>query len=232
MDNASRFINAFAMIETECRRIVGDGRYTKFYMLLEQAAKINSTIRQYQIDLQEYADLRNAIVHERTEEGTVIAQPVDWVVERIEKIARLLSSPALLKDHFLKPVKTCRPEDSVLDAYQLMKTLGTSKLPIYTEGRFFGLLTLEMIAEWAVFRQAEDEVPSVQTIFKPQVKTEKVLFLSKEATVETALEMFEETMRRGVHLLAIIISAEGERNQKPEGILTIADLQKMISYID
>ncbi len=232
MDNASRFLDAFAIIEKECRNIVNEGRYTKFYLLLQQAAKMNSIVRRYEVELQEYADLRNAIVHQRTGEGEIIAQPVDWVVEKIERIADLLACPPQLKDHFLKPVRICRPSDRVKEVYCRMKELGTSKMPIYEYHEFVGLLTLEMIADWAVLKQAKIPDPVVEEIFKPQYRKEKVLFISRDATVVEALELFEEAMRRGITLLAVIISASGKKNERAEGILTIADLPALMKLAD
>lgn len=232
MDNANRFLDAFALIEKECRQLVGDSRYTKFYLLVQQAAKLNSTIRKHEIDLQEYADLRNAIVHQRTDRGEVIAQPVDWVVEEIERIAQILTQPARLKECFIKPVKTCHPDQRVIDVYRKMMELETSKLPIYQDNEFVGLLTLEMIASWAVLNQKGMPNPTVKEIFKPQYKKEKVFFLSKEATVQEALDLFEKGMRKGVNILAILISAQGRKDEKAEGILTAADLPRLMELAD
>ena len=88
MDNAQRFLNAFVRIEKQLKQLAGVTKYTRFYQLVNQVAKTNSTVRKNELELQEYADLRNAIVHQRSGEGRVIAIPVDEVVDNIEELAR------------------------------------------------------------------------------------------------------------------------------------------------
>ena len=73
MDNAQRFLNAFAMIEKQLKQITGVTRYSRFYQLLNQASRSSGLVRKYEMELQEYADLRNAIVHQRSDEGHIIA---------------------------------------------------------------------------------------------------------------------------------------------------------------
>ena len=232
MDNAMRFLDAFACIEKECRIITKEIRYTKFYILLQEAAKLNSIVRKYEMELNEFADLRNAIVHQRTDKGEVIAQPVDWVVAEIEKIASLLSQPVTLKDCITKAVKTCHPDNLVVDIYKKMEELATSKLPIYEDSQFFGLLTLEMVAHWAVLEKEKKPDATVRDIYRPQYKTEKVLFVSQDTPVAEVIEIFEDGMNRGVRILAILITAKGTKDEKALGILTQADLPLLLDALD
>lgn len=230
MENVNRFLDAFSIIEQCCKEITKEDRYTKFYILIQKAAAMNSVVRTYQQEIEEYADLRNAIIHQRTKKGEVIAIPVDEAVEEIEKIARMLSNPPLLKDYFLKEVKDCSKEDDIDDVYKAMKKLSTGKFPITKDGRFEGLLTLEMILEWAMLHR-ENQSGKVKEAFKPQ-KNEKVVFMAKNATVLEALDCFEATMKKGFTLLAILITENGRKDEKLEGILTVADYPKCIQLVD
>ena len=45
MDNAQRFLSTFAQIEKQLKLITGNSRYTKFYLMLEEAARRNRGIR-------------------------------------------------------------------------------------------------------------------------------------------------------------------------------------------
>ena len=232
MDNATRFLNAFSIIEQRCREITNEDRTAKFYLVLRNAAKVNEIIRRYQIDLQDYSELRNALVHDRSDSGEVIAQPIDEVTNHIEKIAAMLNKPESLKNHFLKSVKTCGTSDRVIEVYARMKQLGTSKMPIYDQNEFKGLLTLEMIADWSVLNRKNMPDPTVDEVFNPQFKSEKVYFMKKDASILEALELFEKAMYQGVNLLAIMITETGKRNEKLLGIVTVADLPKIINLIN
>ncbi|MFQ8581941.1 MAG: hypothetical protein ACLSA6_05045 [Holdemania massiliensis] len=126
MDNAQRFLNAFAMIEKQLKQISGVTRYSRFYQLLNQASRTSKLVRKYEMELQEYADLRNAIVHQRSDEGHIIAIPIDEVVEEIEELARKICEPPKISAHFLKPVKICDPQTEIREAVKIMETMGSS----------------------------------------------------------------------------------------------------------
>ena len=223
MDNAQRFLNAFAMIEKQLKQISG---VTRFYQLLNQASRTSKLVRKYEMELQEYADLRNAIVHQRSDEGHIIAIPIDEVVEEIEELARKICEPPKISAHFLKPVKICDPQTEIREAVKIMETMGSSKLPVYAQGGFHALLTMEMIARWTL-HQSRAEKPLTGCVsdclyFKD--KKERVLFLPRTADVTEAQDLFEESLHRGVSISAILITESGNAHQKPIGIITVADL--------
>ncbi len=232
MDNAERFLNAFALIEKECYRIINDAGYKRFYQLINEAAKYSNVVRKYEMVLQQYGDLRNAIVHQRTDDGEVIAIPVDWAVEDIERIAKMLSAPPLVSAYFLKKVHFCESNDKLDVAYNKMKTLDTSKIPISKQGKFLGVLTLEMIID-AIMNNKENYLKlNVEAVYKPNYKVEKVYFIDKNSTLLDVCEIFENALHKGATIIAILITATGSKEEKIEGIITVADLPEIINLIN
>lgn len=73
MLNSDRFLNAFSSIEQQLRKITRRGKETRFYQLVDEASASTPAVASYKDDLKEFADLRNAIVHERGD-GRVIAR--------------------------------------------------------------------------------------------------------------------------------------------------------------
>ena len=209
MDNAQRFLNAFAMIEKQLKQITGVTRYSRFYQLLNQASRSSGLVRKYEMELQEYADL-----------------PIDEVVADIEELARKICEPPKVSAHFLKPVKICDPQTEIREAVDIMETMGSSKLPVYAQGGFHALLTMEMIARWTLHQSRTNQplsgVVSDCLYFKD--KKERVLFLSRTADVTEAQDLFEASLHRGVSISAILITESGSAHQKPIGIITVADL--------
>ena len=57
-------------------------------------------------------------------------------------------------------------------------------------------------------------------------------YIKKDASVIEVLELFEKAMHQGVNLLALMITESGKRNEKPLGIITVADLPKIINLIN
>ena len=92
INNALRFLNAYASIERSLNRLQCRSDYMPFKKLVRVAAKHNRIVARNEESLVEYADLRNAIVHQRGRHEEVIAEPLDSVVADIERIAELLDS--------------------------------------------------------------------------------------------------------------------------------------------
>lgn len=74
MLNSERFLNAFNSIEHSLRKLAKKEKGTRFYKLVNIASEHYQIVQHFSNDLKEFADLRNAIVHERTD-GHVIAEP-------------------------------------------------------------------------------------------------------------------------------------------------------------
>jgi hypothetical protein len=95
MKNSENFLHTFNKIEHWLRKATNAKKSDSFYLLVERAKKRSPAVKQYEIDLKEFADLRNAIVHERTN-GHLIAEPHEETVNQLEKIATRLTAPPLV----------------------------------------------------------------------------------------------------------------------------------------
>src|SRR3954471_19634454 len=89
---SERFEVAYNQVHDALREIVqiNDER---FVVLVKIGAKKYQIIETFKKDLEQYARLRNAIVHEKMEVGFYIAEPNAKVVNHIEKIANQLNRP-------------------------------------------------------------------------------------------------------------------------------------------
>ena len=227
MDNASKFLEAFVSIEQSMRDILKPSRNMKFYQLVNLCSKSNPIIRSKQMDLMEYADLRNAIVHQRGNQQEIIAQPVDSVVNDIMGIAQALKKDEQIGMHLHKKVVVCHPNDLILDTYYLMQKLGTSKLPIYDEDKFIGLITYKEIANWAINQ------PSLQYISEiiEECADDRVIFMDRKRDISKIILEFENSLKKGIYVLVVIITETGMKDQKPLGIFTVYDLPELMSYL-
>ncbi|MEA4873967.1 CBS domain-containing protein [Anaerorhabdus sp.] len=231
MDNAQRFLSTFAQIEKQLKLITGNSRYTKFYLMLEEAARRNKIVSRYEIELQEYSELRNAIVHQRDGEGKVIAQPTDETVETIEHIAELLCNHNPVSKFFLKHVITCQLEDKILDVQKIMNDYDFSKMPVYDKNNIVGIVTIEAIAKWACNElKNKTELTQVKDIVDDVNENEKIYFLSKNESAYDVIKIYTDSMKKGNKVLAILITEDGIKTQKPIGIVTLKDLPRILEY--
>lgn len=234
MDNAQRFLSAFVKIEKQLKVMSNTVGYVKFYHMLDEAGRKNGIIKTYSVDLQEYADLRNAIVHQRTDGGEVIAQPNIEVVEKIEMIANLICTPPLLEKYFLKTVKIFYQEDSLLDIMEYLDQNEHSKVPIYNASGFHCLLSSDAILKWAIpylTKGTFDIKESAMEVTNRFNNKENCLFLDRGQNVQKVMDIFEASLRKGDNLAAILISEHGIKSEKPIGIITHEDLPKIVELL-
>jgi hypothetical protein len=142
---ADRFLAAFNQVEQLLRDRISADRHLRFYELVDRAARSDATVAAFAIDLKEFADLRNAIVHERGS-GKPIANPYPETVAAIEATCELIRTPPRVSDVIrVDRVETCEPRTLVLDAASVMRTGDFSQLPVIIDGKVAALLTAETV---------------------------------------------------------------------------------------
>lgn len=232
--NSERFLSAFIKIETKLKEIVGNDSHKAFYQLVDRAAVKNPAIDKYRSVLKEYAELRNAIVHKRIEDEA-IAEPHIKVVEDLEFISNMLTTPPTLEEEFLQKVVKCSSYDKVSLAIRKMVKNDFSKIPVYDGKRFMGLLTTDSIARWIAYNlESGIEVAQdadVETILEFSKQKETYTFIAKNSTVFEAISVFEQWYKKGLRLNAVIITECGDRNEPPLGILSLFDLPKLYERV-
>ncbi len=229
-----RFMNAFIGIEQELRSIANTKNHRPFYTLVNMSAKRNALVHDISDELKEYADLRNVIVHERRN-NEPIAEPHREIVERLERILELLQKPPTVGEQFIGSVVTCTPEDTVASAATAMYEQSFSKIPVYEDQVFHGLLTAEGITHWLGHRLQEDTCSlaetTVNSVLEYSASSHSFAFVSRNCPVFRAIDLFEEASHEGRRLQAVLITEDGERNQKPIGIITVFDLPQVYRLI-
>ena len=130
---SERFLAAYNEIDKLLRTRVGQGREPSFSAVIERAARRDPAVTRYATDLKEYADLRNAIVHESID-GRPIAEPHAETVSKLEAILEKLSNPPKLVPLFEVKVVSCKIAEPVGRAAKAMLDGSFSQLPVYDEG--------------------------------------------------------------------------------------------------
>lgn len=227
MANSDTFLAIFSDIESWLRQQTDADRSTPFYRLIDRASQNNRAVARYRDDLKEFADLRNAIVHERTD-GHIIAEPNARALADFQRIRNALLTPPMVLPKFSAPVVTRTHNDSVGVAVTDMRTGSFSQLPILSEGKIIALLTAETIVRWLATEVKNDIANPWETRISAVIghaeNVDHFCFLSRRSTLLDALSQFEDFSARGRTLDAILISEGGKPEQKLLGILTIFDL--------
>lgn len=228
--NFEAFLDAFVSIEMYLRHSVPCRANEPFGAVLARAASQNLVVRRFVDDLREYAELRNAIVHQRRG-GEPIAEPHLRAVEDLQRIAAVVTDPPRIRGLGRMEVMVCAPDTTVHDAARTMYDGNFSQLPVYRDRQWVGLLTSEAITRWlASGYDGEDGSPGVQpvqSVLRFRESTSVEAFVDEDCAILEVVDLFEKTARRGKRLDAVLVTQHGNRHEHPLHILTLTDLPRL-----
>jgi predicted transcriptional regulator len=234
MHTSEAFLAIFSEVEKWLRVSAGADKTISFYQLVEVNALSNPIVRRYKDDLKEYADLRNAIVHERSD-GHVIAEPNERAVSNFDRIKVALLKPPKVIPQFQMQVRTRASEESIGSALTDMREGSFSQLPVVKSGSVVALLTSETVVRWLASELANDIVSLQETpihaVLEHVEDEDHYCFLSRNASLHEVITKFEEFTSRGKDLDAILITDSGKPDQKLLGILTVYDLPAILDTL-
>ena len=230
---ATRFVNAYNLLDHSLRTQYNFKTNISFSDLIRRTASLNQIIRHYEDDLIDFARLRNAIIHSQSEE--VIAEPHEEVVELLEKVARIISTPPLA----IKSIKTVRidtiPAESRLRDYVIMSsTVGHSNIPVYKRNMLIGVMQrhflLEIIGRVMKEGRGVDQFlteTSIEEFMHTYPNNSHFTIVSGQVTIEEIIELFGDRK-----LASIIITEDGTSGGKLMGIITTADIIELMQILE
>jgi predicted transcriptional regulator len=231
---SERFEVAFNQVHDAMKDIVqiNDER---FVVLVKVGAKKYQIIETFKKDLEQYAKLRNAIVHEKMEIGYYIAEPNAKVVEHIEKIAHVFNRPNYALTIATKNVKYFDYQDSILKVIAAIREYGYSKFPIYKNKECIGLLTAGTIVKWLAKNIESSTVNLADVHVYDILKYEKeqpVHIVPKSVNIFEVENIFGKSHKEKQKLEGVIITENGNSNEAPLGIITAWDLIEIDYTVD
>ncbi len=233
--NSERFLDAFISIESYMsQRLKGQGRMS-FNQMVHHLSKLDASFSRYKVDLEEYAQLRNAIVHDRIQ-NQAIAEPHLKTVEHIEQILEVLTQPIAVSQNFLRKVYYANRSDTLQQAIALMSRHHFSKIPIYDDAlHFVGLLSSDVVVEYLYNNRGQLQgcLPEVKVseVLKTDTKKRSVEFIPTHFRLLSVIDLYERSLHSGRRLNALIITKDGASNQEPLGIISVSDLPKIYQIL-
>lgn len=157
-DLVERFLAAHNAIEQSLRKLSGR-RHDGLAVLISDFARDHKGWRDGD-DLREMSELRNVIVHGRTEPYEYLSIPTERTVERIEAIRDSLLHAPLAIPTFQRDVATVQTSDRLSRVLEVIRRGDFSQLPVYQGQQFSALLTENGITRWLA-RHASTECTAV-----------------------------------------------------------------------
>lgn len=234
MGNSERYLSAFAAIEKYLKKICNFDTWATFSQVVNEASRRISVVRRFEDDLKEFAELRNAIVHERGG-GYIIAEPNLRAVERIEQILDVITNPPKVIPTFQVEVLAFDVHTPVAKAVESMAKKDISQVPITDKDNFMALLTTDTITRWLGLNVKDDifclNESIIGKVLEYSESFDNYKFISKKSTLIETMEAFHLFEDQGKRLDAALITESGKVKEKIIGIVTVADFPKMIQRI-
>lgn len=233
--NSMRFLSAFNNIDYAIKTRYNLNRTSGFSEAVRRAVSYNYIIRKYEDDLVSYGRLRNAIVHDNGD--YTIAEPHIDVVEKIEKIERLITTPPrALETVARRDVLMVHSSKSMQEVITLIASSSYSNIPVYDDdneiiGIANGQKILDSFGKYLLSGGKAETYLKYVKIEDMILKTENsdyYAFANKDITVEQALALFHQNSK----LLAVLVTENGGAKEKPLGIMTGADVLKMNKILE
>ena len=236
MSNSQKFIDDFRAIESLLRRRYGSKMsFSSFLQILKRAEEHNVTVAHFANDLREYAELRNAILHNSSPSALeAIAEPHKIVVNRIANIRKYLEDPPKVSKYATRPVYIAKGSQQVVPTARYMLKKLYTHVPIYDDkSKFRGVLS-----ETSLLRFVGSQLDKVldsnaliedmyQHLDKSGDKINDHIFLPDYFGILEARAKFEEATREGRRLGAILITRGGSAQKPITGIITAWDLPRL-----
>ena len=233
--NSMRFLSAFNNIDYAIKTRYNLNRTSGFSEAVRRAVSYNYIIRKYEDDLISYGRLRNAIVHDNGD--YTIAEPHIDVVEKIEKIERLITTPPRALDTVARrDVLMVEASKSMQEVIMLIASSNYSNLPVYNEdneiiGIANGQKILDSFGKYLLSggkAEAYLKYVKIEDVILKTENSDYYAFANKDITVEQALGLFHQNSK----LLAVLVTENGGAKEKPLGIMTGADVLKMNKILE
>jgi len=231
---AKRFIEAYNRLDQGMRDIYNMKRTLSFSDVIRQASSISPIIKKYKDELINYSRLRNAIVHNNSDEQ-VIAEPNEEIVEKLESIARLVTTPPRVVDSIAARSVFSVTVDTKLSYVlgELYKT-GFSVVPVYDKKTLVGVVNrkmiLDAIGKCILDGNDVDEFLNLNIIdcIKVYEITSHYEVVPASITIDNMLYLFQQNRKLGV----VIITKDGNYDDEPIGVVVASDTIEMQSILD
>lgn len=225
MSSAEIFLASFNRIEKWLRASLDSPSSMGFTQLVRLMSKKGHTsVIKYEEDLYQFAQLRNAIVHDKISPEFVIAQPNEWAIERILVIEDALFRPKTIGQLFNKKVVMFEKNTPLKELLKIAEKKKYSQFPLQHQGKLVGVITLRMLGYWfARFVSQHDtlnlEHLTANDLLMSDGKKSNYLLLDEEVSCDEAEALFHQQPS----LEVIFITSNQSSKQQITGIIRPRD---------
>ncbi|MBO5884259.1 MAG: CBS domain-containing protein [Clostridia bacterium] len=233
--NAVRFIDAYNKIDYSLRVQNNYKRSMSFSDMIRKAVVVNHIVRKYEDDLIDFGRLRNAIIH-KSNDKFLIAEPHIDVVEKMEKIAKLVATPPkVIETNCVHDVFTVSYDVTIMSIIEIMAQTSYSNIPVFKDGVLIGVANgqkiIDAFGKYVLAGGDANEFlheKTVEYIVNMPTSTKYYEVVSVDISVEEIMNLFFTNRK----LLCVILTKYGKMGETPVGIITASDYMELNKILE
>jgi predicted transcriptional regulator len=223
VDLIEKFEADYNAVDHHLRRELGLDKLESFTRVINLYSRKHMNWRDADL-LRMVAELRNAIVHGKTEPYRYIAVPTQTISRALNQCRSRLSNPLLVVPKFQRPVQQVSTTDTLDHVLRLVAARDYSQFPAYKGGHFEGLLTENGITRWMAINVDQEIFGLKDILISDVLKREDTrpnfAFVARNTRVDDLVATFaSEPM-----LEAALITQSGKAAEALLGIVTRWDI--------
>ena len=200
--------------------------------VVSDLARKDRVILQFKRDIDQFIELRNAIIHQSTQKA--IAEPYQETVDELRNLISSIEKPKTAWDIATKELVTISPTDTLSSVIRTMNEKQVTSLPIIEDGKILGFVSEATIVK-IVDTAFEDSGVLIEEARIKDIKFDPPYgggfdlygYAPKKLTVYEVEDMFNDAIKDNSRLLAVIVTETGSNSSQPMGIITAWDLHRI-----
>lgn len=228
LDLIQHFEADYNSIDQFLRKTLDSSKQAPFSYLVSEYSRRHGGWRDAEL-LRTIAEVRNAIVHGKTEPYRYVAVPTPTIVQRLRACKDQLINPSRAFPTFRRKVEIVLLQDSLSQVLKIIAQRDYSQFPVYEADRFRGLLTENGITRWLALHVTNqlslvelNDVPIKQVLHNEE-KRKTYHFASRDTHVDDVRGLFSSNEI----LEAVFITASGKESEGLLGIATRWDMLRL-----
>lgn len=230
--NSDIFLSTFNELEKYFKNNFFRGQWKSFKQMLKEGSQINPIIHKFKEELFEFTDLRNAIVHNRSNNYRVIAEPHSFIVDQFVHIKNQIVNPVKM-NAFFKKVHTCKQTDRLAVPLKLIHDNSISQIPVLdNNGLVVEILSANTIAYWlSDEKMASTESELVIQVLEHKEYKKNFDYIAANLTVYHAAEIYKNSYKanpKGRYFDTLLITQNGKPTEPLKGLIVLSDIAEYL----
>lgn len=237
MTEEQQFLDLFRKLEKYLRIEYSNANYSYsgFMSTIYKIKKSNKNplfTNKYNFDiLHQASQVRNIISHNND-----VIVPSSKFLNDFRKVVDKICEPLKIENIMIKfsKLKTAGLNTSLGDVIKMLKDYGFNTIPIIDKNQLMGVFTEKSAYDYLSMHKnttltkgmlVKDILEAIDLNSDPRKYFD---FISRDASVNEAYECFTKDLKRRRELLLLLVTEEGEKEQKLLGIVALRDIEKAL----